>query len=157
MRTAPARPATVSAGASARAVTFVVLAYLLAWLACLPLWLAGRGLTQPLTTICALLMMLTPTVSAVTVHLLMGRGRRLDDVVGLRLGPWRRWLPYALLAWLGPIVLSLLALSLAAAVGVYRTDLTAFSGLPRSWPPQPPPVRCRCRSVSWWPSASCRS
>lgn len=111
-------------------VVFVALAYVLAWLVCLPLWLGGRGLTQPLTTICGTAMMLTPTIAAVVTHrLLRGSGRRpLVEVLGLRLGPWRRWLPYALPAWLGPLLLSLVALALAAAVGVFRVDLVHFSG-----------------------------
>lgn len=109
-------------------VLFVALAYLLAWLVCLPLWLAGRGLTQPMTTICGVAMMLTPTIAAVVTHRLLGGGRSLVDVLGLRAGPWRQWLPYALLAWLGPPVLALLALALAAGIGVYRVDLVHFSG-----------------------------
>jgi membrane protease YdiL (CAAX protease family) len=107
---------------------FVLIAYALAWLVCLPLWLQGRGLTQPLTTVCGAVMMLTPTIAAVVTHRVLGDGRRLADALGLRVGPWRRWLPYAVLAWLGPVVLSLLALALAAALGVYRIDLVDFSG-----------------------------
>ena len=109
---------------------FAVLAYGLAWLVCLPLWLGGRGLTQPLTTICGAAMMLTPAIAAVITHRLQrDAGRRpLVEVLGLRLGPWRRWLPYAVLAWLGPLLLSLLALALAAVVGVYQVDLVHFSG-----------------------------
>jgi membrane protease YdiL (CAAX protease family) len=105
----------------------VALAYALAWLVCLPLWLRGQGLTQPTTTICAVLMMGTPALAAVVVHRILGRGRLLD-VLGLRPGPWRRWLPYAFLAWLGPVLLTLVALALAAAFGVFRTDLVTFSG-----------------------------
>ena len=111
-----------------RAVLFVLLAYVLAWLVCLPLWLAGRGLTQPLTSICGLVMMLTPTISALIVHRVLGDGRRLVEVLGLRLGPWRRWLPYALLAWLGPFALSLAAVALAAVIGVFQPDLRHLSG-----------------------------
>lgn len=116
-----------SASGWLRAGAFVALAYALAWLVCLPLWLQGQGLTQPWITICALLMMTTPTVAAVVVHRILGRGR-LVDVLGLRAGPWRRWMPYAVVAWLGPVVLSLAALALAAASGVFQTDLVTFSG-----------------------------
>ena len=113
-------PKGQSAGGTRRAVAFVAIAYALAWLVCLPLWLRGAGLTQPLTTILGVIMMLTPTAAALIVHRATG-GRRLTDVLGLRLGPWRRWLPYALLAWLGPVVLAFLAVALAAALGVFET------------------------------------
>lgn len=111
-------------------VVFLALAYGLAWLVCLPLWLGGRGLTQPLTTICGTAMMLTPAIAGVVTHrLLRGSGRRpLVEVLALRPGPWRRWLPYAVLAWLGPLVLTLVALALAAAIGVFQVDLVHFSG-----------------------------
>lgn len=118
----------VVTGRLRRIAVFLVIAYALAWLVCLPLWLAGQGLTQPLTTVCGVAMMATPTVSALVAYRMLGGGAPLVGVLGLRLGPWRRWLPYAIGAWLGPIVLALLALALAAAVGVYRVDLTHFSG-----------------------------
>lgn len=111
-----------------RVVVFLLLAYGLAWLACLPLWLAGRGLTQPLTTICGLVMMATPAAAAVLTHRFLGDGRPLVSVLGLRIGPWRRWLPYAFAAWLGPLLLSLVAVALAVGLGVFRVDLVGFSG-----------------------------
>lgn len=122
------RQAPSTVGARRRVALFVVIACALAWLVCLPLWLGGRGLTQPLTTICALVMMATPTISALVVHRLLGSDRQLAVVLGLRMGPWRRWLPYAFLAWLGPLVLSLLAVAVAAGARMLRTDLVHYSG-----------------------------
>jgi membrane protease YdiL (CAAX protease family) len=69
-----------------------------------------------------------PTLATLVCHRLLGDGRKFVDVVGLRLGPIRRWWLHALAAWLGPLVGCLLALMLAVAAGVFTVDLKHFSG-----------------------------
>ena len=111
-----------------RLLVFVLLAYGGAWLVCLPLWLDGQGLRTPYATVLLLAMMVTPTVAAFLTHVLVPDGRRVVDVLGLRLGSIGRWWRYALLAWFGPVVVSVAAIALAAAVGVFTPDLAGLSG-----------------------------
>lgn len=117
----------VREGSLLPAVVFVALAFLGAWIVCLPLWLSDRGLELPLAPLLLIVMMATPAAAALLTHRLFRHGR-LTAVLGVGLGPWRRWWPYALVAWLGPIVLSAMAVALAVMLGVFRVDLQGFSG-----------------------------
>lgn len=111
-----------------RLVCFVVIADVGAWLVCLPLWLSDRGLAMPLAPALLIVMMATPTLAALITARLLPDGRRLRDVFALAPGPFLRWGPYALVAWLGPITISAVAVLLAAAVGVFQSDFDSFSG-----------------------------
>ena len=78
---------------------FVALAYALAWLICLPLWLDPRQLGAPYALVCVVAMMFTPAIAAVlTLKLVERRGwRELVDVLRLRLVQP----PTRFLTWLG--------------------------------------------------------
>jgi membrane protease YdiL (CAAX protease family) len=111
-----------------RLVLFVVVADAGAWMVSLPLWLSERGLATPIAPALLIAMMATPTLAAWTAARLVPDGRRLRDVFALAPGPFRRWGPYALAAWLGPIAASAAAVVFAAAVGVFHADFRSFSG-----------------------------
>lgn len=97
------------------------------WLVATPLWLSGRGLATPGAPFVLAAMMLTPSLGVLVVTVALRRGRPLAGPTGLRT-PLRVWWRWALVAWLVPLPLSVLALVLAAAVGVYRPDLAHLSG-----------------------------
>lgn len=109
---------------------FLVVAVAGAWLVALPLWWSGAGLRTPGAGLLLLGMMVTPTLAALVAAGLPRRGSTLAADTGLRSpgGP-RSWWRWALLAWLGPVALTALALVLAAALGRYAPDLVTFSGL----------------------------
>lgn len=107
---------------------FVVVAYGLAWLACLPLWLGG-GLASPWFLVCAGIMMYTPTIAA----LVAAKGVERQPRVLLNLGiwpvaSWARLVGFALLAMGAVLALCLAALVTSAAAGTYRFDLRTFEG-----------------------------
>ncbi len=62
-------------------VTFVVIAFALAWLVALPLWL-GDGLASPAFPIIAVAMMATPTLAALTVEVFVERPPRKARTLG---------------------------------------------------------------------------
>ncbi|MHA6801015.1 CPBP family intramembrane glutamic endopeptidase [Bounagaea algeriensis] len=112
-------------------VAFVLLAYVPAWLITLPLWLSGQGLSWSGALVLLPLMMFTPAAAALVVSKWISPGsgplrRRTGITSG---GGVRKWWRYALLAWLAPPVVVLLALVLAWAVGVYQADWFGLSGL----------------------------
>lgn len=117
----PSRP-------GARLALYLVLAYAGAWLVCSPLWISGRGLRLPYAGLLLVAMMAVPTVAALVTARVFPDGRSFLTVTGLRPGPLRVWWRYALVAWWGPLALTVLALALAAVTGVYVTDLRHFSG-----------------------------
>ncbi len=115
------RPATWRA-----VVTYCLLAYGLAWLVGLPLWLGG-GLTSPLLLPVALVMMTTPTVAALVVVRWVERGP-VVATLGLRPAGARRtlgWLVVAVAVTLAAVVVGLLV---SAALGWFRFDLVGMSG-----------------------------
>lgn len=116
---------------SKRLVLYLVLAYAGAWLVCSPLWISGEGLRLPYAGLLLLVMMVVPTLAALVTHRVFPDGRSILTVTGFRPGPFRRWWRCALVAWWGPVVLSLGALALAALLGAYTTDLRHFSGYAR--------------------------
>lgn len=107
---------------------FLTLAFGLAWLVTLPLWL-GEGISSPLFTVVALAMMATPAIAAVVVVLKTEpRGSRAQ-ALGLRLvGSKRRLLGFLGLALVTPIALIAIALVVGSLLGVYTADLETFSG-----------------------------
>ncbi|MEG3616135.1 CPBP family intramembrane glutamic endopeptidase [Isoptericola haloaureus] len=100
----------------------------LSWLVALPLWL-GDGLETPRFTLVALAMMCTPALAAFVVVRFVER-RPLARSLGLvPVRPWGRFFAWMGLAFLVPLLLVAAALVVAAAFGLYTTDLTGFSGL----------------------------
>lgn len=117
-------------------ILYIVLAYVLAWLVALPLWIGGRGIGDPLFTVYALVMMLTPTVAALLVSRFAERpgdrpgGPGIARSLGLwplkPVGPFLAFLAAGLLL---PILLVLGGLLLGAAVGLYPADFAHLSAL----------------------------
>ncbi len=121
-------PVESTARVRRRVLVFVVVAYVGAWLVCLPLWLSGRGLATSGATVVLLVMMLTPTLAAFVAHRAVPDGRSFVRAVGLIPGRPRRWLLPGLQALLVPMVVLLASVALAAALGLVRLDLVHFSG-----------------------------
>lgn len=96
----------------ARPLAFALLSVALAWLVALPLY-AGGGLASPLFLPITVLVMYTPTVALVLLHLTgsrPGRRRRLRDAAGL--GTWR-W--KAIVGW-SAVAIGLGVLTSVAAI-----------------------------------------
>ena len=115
-------------------VYYVVIAYALAWLVALPLWLGGQGLGDPLFTVYALVMMLTPTVAALVVTRFAEPkderpgGPGIARSLGLwPLKPVGPFLTFVAAGWLLPMLLVMGGLLLGAVLGLYPAD---FSELP---------------------------
>lgn len=109
-------------------IVFVVLAYALAWLAALPLWLGG-GLRDPLFGVYAVLMMFTPAVAALIVSRFVDRPASIPRELGLvQVRPVGRFLLYLGLGLVVPVVLVMGALIVGSWLGVYPADFENFSG-----------------------------
>lgn len=109
-------------------LAFVMLSFGLAWLLSLPLWL-GKGLEDRLFVFVAIAMMWTPALAAFVV----GRCSHPDVRVATGFGlaawrPLRRTVWFSLCAALSSLAISLIALAIGAAWGVYHFDLTDFKG-----------------------------
>ena len=116
-------------GRSFRAVAiFVVLAYALAWLVALPLWL-GEGLAHPQFGLIAMAMMCTPAIAAVIVVCFVERPERRLRALGIwPLGRAGRFVGYLALGLVVPVALVLVALPIGAWLGVYPADFANLSG-----------------------------
>ncbi len=115
-------------------VYYVVFAYALAWLVALPLWLGGQGLGDPLFTVYALVMMLTPTVAALLVTRFAEPKDQRPGGPGIArsLGLWPLkpvgpFIAFLAAGWLLPLLLVLGGLLLGAAFGLYPAD---FANVP---------------------------
>ncbi|WP_167137442.1 CPBP family intramembrane glutamic endopeptidase [Diaminobutyricimonas sp. TR449] len=110
-------------------VLFVLLAYGLAWLIVLPLWLSGQGLATPGALALGVVLMFAPALAARITEWVAPSGERFTRSTTLRpRRKFRRTLPYYVIAWLGPIALTVAVFALAAALGVFQADLVGFSG-----------------------------
>jgi membrane protease YdiL (CAAX protease family) len=108
---------------------FLAVTFGASWLVAAPLWVSGQGLATPGAPLVLMAMMLTPSLGVVVVHLTRRRGSPLARPTGLRTsGGVRHWWRWGLLAWLAPLPLAVVALALAAGVGVYSPDLAHLSG-----------------------------
>lgn len=108
---------------------FLVVSFALAWLLAAPLWWSGRGLADPAALVLVPATMLAPSVGVLAV-IALRRPPGVALATGVRSpGGIRSWWRWGLLAWLGPLVLAVLALVLAAATGVYQPDPVHLSGL----------------------------
>jgi membrane protease YdiL (CAAX protease family) len=108
---------------------FVLLAFGLAWLVALPLWLNG-GRESRFFTVIGGVMMGVPALAAVIVSKFTEPKTKLSDSLGLR--PWRpigRTLLFCLFAILASMSIMIISLVVGSAFGVYRFDLHHFSGL----------------------------
>ncbi|WP_372697926.1 lysostaphin resistance A-like protein [Arthrobacter sp. JSM 101049] len=138
-------------------ILYVVLAYGLAWLVALPLWIGGRGLGDPLFTVYALVMMLTPTVAALlVVRFAEPRGQRaggpgIARSLGLwplkPVGPFIAFLAAGLLL---PILLVLGGLLLGSAVGLYPADFAHLSALRAIMAQQVPQAADQLAALPAW-------
>ncbi|MEV0615910.1 CPBP family intramembrane glutamic endopeptidase [Nonomuraea sp. NPDC050404] len=109
-------------------LVFIVLAFALSWAAALPLWFGG-GLSSPLMSGMATLMMFTPTVGVLGVWAVSRTPfRQWARETGLTLGERKgRTAVLVLTAWLGVPLLVLLSMWISAAVGLVTLDLDRFS------------------------------
>ncbi|BBG05351.1 MULTISPECIES: CPBP family intramembrane glutamic endopeptidase [Pseudonocardia] len=107
---------------------FLVLAFGLAWLVALPLWL-GDGLADPVFTPTAMLMMVTPAIAAVVVVFLVERPAHRARALGLwPLRPVGRlfgWIAAGIAVCMAVVLVSL---PVGALIGVYPADFTGLSG-----------------------------
>lgn len=109
---------------------FVALAFGLAWLVTVPLWVSG-GLASPLAGVLLIVMMFTPAVAALVVVFLVQRQRVAAAVRSLGLWPLRpvgRTLALIGIGIGGSIVIVVAGALLAAALGLVKLDLVTFSG-----------------------------
>ena len=112
-------------------VLFVLLAYGLAWLVTLPLWLSAGERNSMLNTLCVVAMMFTPGVAAMATLLVTrtpAKGQRLRSLGVWPLRPAKRTVLMALLALALPFVIAIIALAIAALCGWLTLDLTHLSG-----------------------------
>lgn len=111
-------------------IVFVAVAFALAWLVALPLWLSGDGLASPLTPFLLPAMMLTPTIAMlVVIFALRAPGRNRWRFLGMwPLRPTGRFLLFLAIGLIAPIVIVTTATLLAGALGLVRLDLAGFSG-----------------------------
>ncbi len=108
-------------------IIYCLIAYGLAWLVCLPLWL-GDGLASPLFTVCSVVMMLTPTIAAVIVTKFV---EHRPVLVSLGIKPHAsagRTIGFLLLGMVVIFLVVLLGLASSALLGTYQFDLANLSG-----------------------------
>ncbi len=108
-------------------LSFILLAYGLAWLVASPLWLSGQGLAHPFAGVVLPLMMFTPALATLIVTRLISRpAEGVLTATGLRLG--RGWGWYWLFAWVGISLMVLANPFIGAIFGLYTLDLAELSG-----------------------------
>lgn len=114
---------------------FFVVAFVLAWLACLPLWLSGKGMSDPLLVqVTGMAMMFTPLIAAV-VATIVQRKRAKEPLASIPryfgiwpLRPFGRVLWTSLLAFFGVVVFIIVGYFLSAAFGWVKLDPIGLSG-----------------------------
>ena len=108
---------------------FVLLAYGLAWLVALPVWLRGQGTSDPLLPLVAVVMMATPAIAALCVSRWVRRPASIPRALGLvGVGSVPRFLGFLALALFAPVALVLVALVVGWLLGLYPADFVHFSG-----------------------------
>ena len=116
-------------------VIFLVLAFGLAWVACLPLWLSGKGLSDPLLVqVTGMAMMFTPFIAAV-VAMIVQRKRAKQPLASFPryfgiwpLRPAARVVWTTIAAFFAIIVFGIAAYFLSAAFGWVKLDPIGLSG-----------------------------
>jgi membrane protease YdiL (CAAX protease family) len=107
---------------------FLAIAYALAWLIDLPMYLDGKGLNSPWTAL-IVLQNFTPAIATLLVVRWLHPLPDIRRATGLRRGaPGVSWGRYWLFGLLGPIGFAIAAPFVAALFGLYRLDVVAFSG-----------------------------
>lgn len=108
---------------------FLAIAFGGAWLVALPMWVSGEGLAHPFAPLLLVAMMFTPAIAALISARVFRSGESFVRETTLRPSrPFRRWWAYGLLAWFGPLLVTLLAIGIAVALGWLTLDLDNFSG-----------------------------
>ncbi|MFZ4893532.1 CPBP family intramembrane glutamic endopeptidase [Plantibacter sp. Mn2098] len=108
-------------------LVFLIIAFALAWLVCLPLYM-NEGLANPWFGLIAVCMMATPAIAALVVVGFVRRPPSIPRELGLwPLGRAPRFLSSIGLAVLVPVALILVALPIGALLGVYPADFVHFS------------------------------
>lgn len=111
-------------------VVYIVIAFGLAWLVALPLWLHD-GLGNPLAKMLLIVMMYTPAAAALIVVLTIQRPRpaNIPEYLGIwPLRPVKRTLLLCVAGIVGGALRIIAGVFLAAALGVVRLDLVHLSG-----------------------------
>lgn len=107
---------------------YIAIAYGLAWLIALPLWL-GEGLATPGFFLYALAMMMTPAIAAVAVVFLIEKPESKARALGLApFKPVKRLIGVSALAFVVIAALCFVALPVGALLGQYDADFIGFSG-----------------------------
>ena len=109
-------------------LTFIAMAFGLAWLIALPLWMNG-GLNSPLFLPISIAIMFTPAVTAVIVGKLFEPQVRLVTALGIApvRGRVGAIVLYSLLGIVVALVMTLGGLFVGQAFGVFQLDLVHFS------------------------------
>jgi len=113
---------------------FLVIAFGLAWLLALPLWLSGEGLGTwggLAVPILGAAIMLTPSIAALVACLAIERPRRGERLHALGVSSrvsLGRLIGYLALGIVVPVALILVALPIGAALGLYEADFEGLSG-----------------------------
>lgn len=127
-RTTPAETAVPEHAKWAHILLFVGIAFALAWLVILPLWLGG-GLADPLAPFLLIGMMFTPAIAALVVVLAVARGPSPAQRLGVRpFRPAKRTILLSLLGLAGGILLIVVTVAVVALLGLVKLDLIGFSG-----------------------------
>jgi membrane protease YdiL (CAAX protease family) len=109
-------------------LVFVGIAFALAWVAVLPLWL-GDGLADGLAPLLLVVMMFTPATAALVVVLLVARAATPLVRLGIRpFRPARRTILLSVLGLVGSALMVALSVAVSAALGLVKLDLVNFSG-----------------------------
>lgn len=107
---------------------FLAIAFGVAWLLELPLWLDERGLESPWVAL-ILAVNFAPAVATFVVVRWIDPLPHVRRATGLRFGtPGTRWGLYWLFGWLGFIAFSVAAPFVGALFGLFPMDLANFSG-----------------------------
>ena len=106
---------------------FIAIAYGLAWLIDLPMYLDGKGLGSPWSAL-ILLQNFTPAIATLIVARWISPLPHMRAATGLRRGvPGTRWGWYYLFGLFGVMAMAVAAPLVAALLGLYPLDLTHFS------------------------------
>ncbi len=117
---------------------FAVLAFGLAWLACLPLWFSEEGIGDPVLLLaCGSAMMFTPLIASIVASIVQRRRARTRGETLASAPRYFGFWPlraFGRVIWMtvavffGIMVLVILGYLLSAALGWLRLDLTGLSG-----------------------------
>lgn len=122
-------------------LVFVAIAFGLAWLIWLPLWIDPRHLAAPWARWLMAAGMLAPACGTLAATRVVERPADIVAATGLRLRPAATVLPWIAAAWVVTPLLVLGALALGAALGVAPLDFRGAPGLRHALEASPAGVR----------------